>query len=134
MKLDRSLWNTYPSPRNKNRPGFYVSLGLAFIVFFIVTILAVRLYTMATVIDWLDNLHPALAIWRLLFGLLIIGGWSHWTTLYAHWVKLTAPQQKQLADYRWRMALWLLLVELLLVQTVLADVIGWFVKLTGLQL
>ncbi|MBD9357328.1 hypothetical protein [Methylomonas albis] len=58
-----------------------------------------------------------LTLWRLSLFLLLIGGWPVFTNQYADWVGLTAEQTASLKAYRWRMAVWLLVMEALFCQT-----------------
>ncbi|MGY6275087.1 hypothetical protein [Methylomonas sp. MgM2] len=73
-----------------------------------------------------------LTLWRLSLFLLLIGGWSVFTDEYADWVGLTLEQTASLKAYRWRMAVWLLVMEALFCQTLwlgfartLVEMGGW---------
>jgi hypothetical protein len=58
-----------------------------------------------------------LALWRLSLFVLLIGGWPVFTAGYANRVGLTAEQTAGLKAYRWRMAVWLLVMEALFCHT-----------------
>jgi hypothetical protein len=64
----------------------------------------------------LDTLKPVLACWRLAAFSVLIGGWPYWVKHCSSWLTLTEGQQAMLAKDRWRFAIVLLLVELVLVQ------------------
>lgn len=57
------------------------------------------------------------ALWRLSLFLLLIGAWPTFTVGYANRVGLSADQTASLKTYRWRMAVWLLVMEALFCQT-----------------
>jgi hypothetical protein len=58
-------------------------------------------------------------LWRLLLVLLLIGGWPYLVSFYAERAGLTADQRSSLQAYRWRLALWLLALELIACQALL---------------
>jgi hypothetical protein len=67
----------------------------------------------------LDQAQPWLALWRAAVFLLLIGGWPWWVEWWVrHGAWLSAQQAFVLAQ-RWRVAAWLLVIELILVQRVL---------------
>jgi hypothetical protein len=69
---------------------------------------------------------PYLVLWRLFTFIVIIGGWNRWMKWLTQWADLT-PQQHQLnMHYRWRFACWLIVIEALLVQNILADLVDLF--------
>jgi hypothetical protein len=68
----------------------------------------------------LQMLKPWLACWRLAVFSVLIGGWPYWVNRYAGCFHLTPQQQYGLIIYRWRFAILLLLIELVLVQRGLA--------------
>ncbi len=121
MRFDQSMSDNNRSPRNKGRQWFCVSLLLVTVVPFILLILATLLYPVAVIVQWFASLHPELSFWRLAVFIGLIGGWHIWTEGYARWAGLNAHQSQLLAAYRWRMALWLIIIETLLIQDVLAE-------------
>jgi hypothetical protein len=68
----------------------------------------------------LQALKPWLACWRLAVFSVLIGGWPYWVNRYGSCFHLTPQQQYGLIMYRWRFAILLLLIELILVQQGLA--------------
>lgn len=90
-----------------------VTTGLAFAI--LATLIGVSCYVpIATIVDMIEAAAPWLTFWRIGLFLLVIGGWPHWSTLYAAWAGMDGKQLKCMMDYRWRMALWLLIMELVL--------------------
>ncbi len=69
---------------------------------------------------------PYLALWRLFIFIVIIGGWHTWMEWFAQWADLTPQQHQFYRQYRWRFALWLIVIEALLVQNILADLVDLF--------
>lgn len=98
--------------------------GFALVAFFFTVGVTIVLLLLAQFVsDW-DSLASALeaskfglTLWRLSLFLLLIGGWPVFTDMYTDWVGLTAEQTVSLKAYRWRMALWLLVMEALFCQT-----------------
>jgi hypothetical protein len=72
------------------------------------------------VLTALQALKPRLACWRLAVFSVLIGGWPYWVNRYGRCFQLTPQQQYGLIMYRWRFAILLLLIELILVQHGLA--------------
>lgn len=119
---------------DKSRRNIYVRSALAVTAAAVVLILLHAL----TVSSW-DSLASAIeaskfgfALWRLSLFLLLIGGWPVFTDNYADWVGLTAEETASLKAYRWRMAVWLLVMEALFCQTLwlgfdrtLVEMGGW---------
>jgi hypothetical protein len=60
-------------------------------------------------------------LWRWSLALLLIGGWPDLVSRYAERAGLSADQRIRLHAYRWRMAGWLLVMELVFCQALLAD-------------
>ena len=81
----------------------------------------------ADVAAWLQELarqamqySPWLLLGRASLGLLLIAGWSAWVELLARHYRWSAAQRRFVLNQRWRVAAWLLVLELLLGQGVLA--------------
>lgn len=72
-----------------------------------------------------------LTLWRLSLFLVLIGGWPVFTDKYADWVGLTAEQTASLKAYRWRMAVWLLVMEALFCQTLWLGFVRTLVEMGG---
>jgi hypothetical protein len=77
-------------------------------------------YDMTTVESALESADIWLAFWRLGIFLALIGGWNRWTALYANWSGMEDAQYSEMLSYRWRIALWLLVMEAVLSQKVLS--------------
>ena len=77
-------------------------------------------YDMTTVESALESADIWLAFWRLGLFLVLIGGWNRWTALYANWSGMKDVQYSEMLSYRWRIALWLLVMEAVLSQKVLS--------------
>ncbi len=78
-----------------------------------------------------ETAKPYLALWRLFIFIVIIGGWHTWMKLLAQWADLTPQQHQFNRQYRWRFALWLIVIEALLVQNILADLVDLFLTESG---
>jgi len=77
---------------------------------------------------------PALSLWRLGLFMALIGGWPYWIKAFSTWAHLSPEKTHFCLAYRWRFVLWLLIIEALLVQNVLADFFDNFINLGGLSL
>ncbi len=64
----------------------------------------------------LDRAQPWLALWRAAVFLLLIGGWPWWVEWRARHRAWSPNQQAFVLAQRWRVAAWLLVIELMLVQ------------------
>lgn len=73
----------------------------------------------AAIAAQLEAAHPWLALWRALLFTLLIGGWPRWVEFLSARYRWTAAHRDRVAAQRWRVAAWLLVIELLLVQGVL---------------
>ncbi len=93
-------------------------------LFALLTLVGLIISYSATDIESVDQrLHaarPWLAAWRFLLFVILIGGWRVGSKMYARWTQMDAEQVQKLLNYRWRMALWLLVMEAILSQDVLA--------------
>lgn len=103
---------------NKGRRVFYASLLLAAVVPFMLLMLALLLYPVARIEHTVASLHTGFYGWRIALFIAVIGGWQTWTASYARWAGLNAGQRELLRTYRWRMALWLIVLEASWVQQV----------------
>ena len=97
---------------------FSLCMRLFFIAGIVITLLySIVVYTTGSgVIAGWQSLKPWLAGWRLGLFLSLMGAWPYWVNRYARWAKLNTEQQQVLLAIRWRVAIALLLVELILVQ------------------
>jgi hypothetical protein len=76
-----------------------------------------------TVTAGIANMRPWLATWRLLLLVSLIGLWPRLVNALAERYKWTEVQRQRVSVQRWRVATWLIVIELVLVQ----NVIGKFV-------
>lgn len=72
----------------------------------------------------IEAMKPWLAIWRFLLFVGVIGGWRLWASWLAHWAYLDESRYQSILDQRWRVALWLVVIEMVLVQGVSAQFFG----------
>jgi hypothetical protein len=106
------------------RWSLIIFAGLALIVI-VGPMISVAYYDDIEAIDqFMSTARPWLSAWRLLLFVIVIGGWRHWTAVYAKWAGLTDDQWGRMFDYRWRMALWLLMTEAVFTQGVLTEFIN----------
>ncbi len=65
--------------------------------------------------------QPYFLAWRALLLIALIGGWPLLVGRLARHFRFSLIQQQALLAVRWRLALWLILIEILLVQGVLGQ-------------
>lgn len=76
----------------------------------------------AALLDW-KTLKPWLGVWRLFLFVSLMGCWPYWIHHYSNWARLQAKDRQGLLDYRWRFAILLLLIDVILVQDWLVEII-----------
>jgi hypothetical protein len=76
----------------------------------------------AVFLNW-KMLKPWLGFWRLFLFMSLIGCWPYWVHHFSSWAQLQAKQRQWLLDYRWRFAVLLLLIDVILVQDWLVEII-----------
>jgi hypothetical protein len=86
-------------------------------------IVASSYYPIETIERAVESAELPLAVWRIGLFVAIIGGWPRGSVLYAAWAGLSNEQLTFMLNYRWRMALWLLLMEAVLSHGVVVDFI-----------
>ncbi|MBU2571126.1 MAG: hypothetical protein KJ725_14080 [Gammaproteobacteria bacterium] len=112
--------------RKRSRQVFTGSLWLTAIFSLAIAaglIVASHYYPIETIQQAVESAEWPLAVWRIGLFLLIIVGWPRWSVLYAAWAGLSGEQWAFLLNYRWRMALWLLVMEAVLSHRVLGHFI-----------
>lgn len=77
-------------------------------------IVASHYYPIEAIKRAVESAEWPLAVWRIGLFLVMIGGWPRWSAIYAAWAGLSGEQWALLLNYRWRMALWLLVMEAVL--------------------
>ncbi len=97
-----------------------ISASLALLVI-IALVVAVTFDRVDLIQQWSYSAKPWLSSWRLFCFVLIIGGWRHWSSWYAQWTGLDDNQLDRMLDYRWRVALWLMVMEAIFSQNILTE-------------
>ena len=96
------------------------SIVYAFVVLSVFVALGVVLWTMQTdhssVERSIEAAQPYLALWRVFLLLVLIGAWRHWVELMARWAGMNDDQIQYARSQRWRVAGWLILIELILIE------------------
>lgn len=75
----------------------------------------------------LERVAPWLALWRASLFVVLIGFWPGLMSWIAERYDWSAAQRRHAMSQRWRVALWLIVIELLLVE----NVVGGFVHSLG---
>ncbi|MCK5662324.1 MAG: hypothetical protein KAI17_02510 [Thiotrichaceae bacterium] len=68
------------------------------------------------------------ALWRMFVFIVFVGAWDYWIERLSNWMQLSDAKKTFYLNYRWRFALWLLVIETLLIQDVLADFFSLFIN------
>lgn len=105
------------------RWSLIVTAGFALLVM-LGLILANQLYGIEAIERFTDHAKPWLTLWRAALFIALIGGWRYWSLLYAAWSGMSDHQFQRLLRYRWRIALWLLVMEAVFSQGVLFEFIN----------
>jgi len=106
---------------------FTVSLKLTMTlaVLIIIGLMISYAYTNLESVDkFITTAKPWLLFWRMLLFLALIAGWPKWSTLYAQWAGMNKVQLDRMLEYRWRMAIWLLVMEVILSQGILTEFVN----------
>jgi len=106
---------------------FTVSLKLTMVlaVLIIIGLMISYAYTNLESVDkFITTAKPWLLFWRMLIFLALIAGWPQWSTLYAQWAGMNKAQLDGMLEYRWRMAIWLLVMEAILSQGILTEFVN----------
>jgi hypothetical protein len=98
------------------------------LIIFAVLVLMIAAFSFAVshdspgaVTQWLESSKSTLVLWRLLLFSIFIGCWHYWSELYANWTGLSDEQFKKMQGYRWRVAAWLLIMEMIFSQHILSE-------------
>ena len=106
---------------------FIVSLKLTMTlaVFIIIGLVIIYAYSnLASVDKFITTAKPWLLFWRMLLFLALIAGWPQCSSMYAQWAGMNKAQLDRMLEYRWRIALWLLVMEVVLSQGVLSEFVN----------
>jgi len=102
-----------------------LKLTVALAVLIIIGLVISLAYSnLASVDKFITTTKPWLLFWRMLLFLELIAGWPQWSTMYAQWVGMNKVQLDSMLEYRWRIALWLLVMEAVLSQGVLSEFVN----------
>ena len=99
----------------------FISCSLLALGILIALIVSVSINNTGVIERWQNLTSPWLSIWRLFLFLVLIGGWRYWSEFYTQWANLNESQLSQMLSYRWRIALWLLIMEAIFSQHLLTE-------------
>lgn len=95
-------------------------MALAFLI--IIGLVISYAYTNLESVDRLMiTAKPWLLLWRMVVFLVLIAGWPQWSAMYAQWAGMNKAQLDRMLGCRWRIALWLLVMESVLSQGILSE-------------
>lgn len=106
---------------------FIGSLKLTMALAVLIMIGLVISYTysnLESVDKFISTAKPWLLFWRMLLFLVLIAGWPQWSVFYAQWAGMDKAQLDRMLEYRWRIALWLLVMEAVFSQNVLSEFVN----------
>ena len=124
---DTAVYQDTDVPLKKGKQVFRWSLIMTAVfslIIFIGLSISHYLYSTETIHPFLDGIKPWLAAWRFCLFMVLIGGWRQWTAVYAKWAGLSGDQLDRMLGYRWRMALWLLVMEAVFLQGILTEFVN----------
>lgn len=111
----------------------YRGLLLLFGIGLLASVLLVTVWTWQAGSDavrqGLQAAKPWLLAWRLLLFAVLIGGWPYWVGCLARRGRLDERLYRHALSQRWRVAAWLLVIEILLVQGIAAQCFAGFMEL-----
>lgn len=121
MDLDRETISQTQLAKKQGDRIFRASLVITGVGGLIILLLAASFwfFPVANVLAVLDQASSWLLVWRALLFLVLIGAWRYWAGLYRCWGYLDARQYTRLLNQRWRMACWLIVLELVFNQHVI---------------
>ena len=112
------------------------NISLKFIMLFFVTgvfIITLIVFLVSFVfghevlLQKVSSAGTAFSLWRLLVFITLVAGWNYWIEKLSNWMHLSDAKKTLYLNYRWRFALWILVIEALLIQDVLADFFSLFI-------
>ena len=106
-----------------------------FMGLFVLSIIFVSLIVMSwmsvsgidAVHDNIETAKPYLALLRLFLFCVLFGLWPFWIHGLTGWKNLNETQIRLALSVRWRVALWFLIIELVMVQELIRDFVGQFI-------
>ncbi len=117
-------------PQQQGSKVFIRSLKLTMILAVLIMIGLVIGYAyinLESVDKFITTAKPWLLFWRMLLFLTIIAGWPQWSTMYTQWAGMNKAQLDRMLECRWRIALWLLVMEAVLSQGILSEFVNGLV-------
>ena len=100
-----------------------LTMALAFLI--IIGLVISYAHTNLESVDKLiTTAKPWLLSWRVVAFLVLISGWPKWSVMYGQWAGMNKAQLDRMLEYRWRIALWLLIMETVLSQGVLSEFVN----------
>lgn len=117
---------TDSSPRRRRLLFFiYVMVGFVAMVLFAVG-MATHVWGAKRVAESLERATPWLFAWRVTFGVVLVATWPRLVHTFRRWlpdIDVVALQQA-----RWRLAVWLIAIELILVQGIPGRILAGLVQ------
>jgi len=105
-----------------------LKLTMALAVLIIIGLVISLSYTNLESVDtFITTTKPWLLFWRMLLFLALIAGWPQWSVMYAKWAGMNKLQLDRMLGCRWRIALWLLIMEAVLSQGILSEFVNGLV-------
>jgi len=102
-----------------------LKLTMVLAVLIIIGLVISYAYTNLESVDkFITTVKPWLLFWRMLVFLALIAGWSQWSVMYAQWAGMNKAQIDRMLGCRWRISLWLLIMEAVLSQGVLIEFVN----------
>ena len=102
-----------------------LKLTMALAVLIIIGLVISYAHTNLESVDKLiTTANPWLLSWRVVAFLVLIAGWPKWSDMYVQWAGMNKAQLDRMLEYRWRIALWLLVMEAVLSQGILSEFVN----------
>lgn len=108
-----------------------VLMTCVFVLIIIGLIVSVTYSNVEAIDQFMLQSRPWLGVWRLLVFLIIFGFWPKWSVLYAGWASMNTEQLALMLAYRWRMALWVLVMEGVFSQNILTHFVNQLQQIGG---
>jgi len=101
-------------------------VGVVIVTVFVFTVS--YFYGHEVLVQKISSAKTIFAFWRLFVFIVFMGAWDYWIEQLSNWMQLSDAKKMFYLNYRWRFALWLLVIEALLIQDVLADFFSLFIN------
>ena len=101
-------------------------VGVVIVSMFVFTVS--YFYGYEVLVQKISSAKTIFALWRLFVFMTIVGAWDYWIEQLSNWMQLSDAKKMFYLNYRWQFALWLLVIEALLIQDVLADFFSLFIN------